>query len=150
MAKLELFDGKCTKYQGLWYHPEQHAYTSTVFSMAGLRQFKGPVSLRIIKNRYYNGGENGRPNYLFSIRDANYADARELEVEDIDEEDDDAYWYTVERHVSLLNAYYAFCCSKCGFDLNNVTPEKIHKYQYCPHCGVHMVREAIVADDYYI
>lgn len=70
MGKLEPFDAKMTKWMGLWWHSEINAFTSGVFSIAELRKFKGNVRLQIRKNKFFNGGENGRPNYCFTIRDA--------------------------------------------------------------------------------
>ena len=82
-AKLEEYDGKRTKYEGLWYQPEWRTFTSKTFSLASLRIFKGPVKLKVVKNKYYNGGENERPNYLFTIMDAKSETILELDIEDV-------------------------------------------------------------------
>ena len=82
MGRLEPIDGKMTKWEGLWWHPEQMQYTSACINLADIRKFKGNVRLVVRKNRYYNGGENGRPNYCFSLRDAKSESAVLMQVED--------------------------------------------------------------------
>ena len=88
MGKLELIDGKQTKWEGLWWHPEYNGFSSTAISLADLRKFKGNVKLYVRKNKFYNGGENGRPNYNFTLKDANAKVFKLLEIEDSDEDDD--------------------------------------------------------------
>lgn len=84
MGKLEPIEGKQTKWQGLWWHPEYNGFSSTVLSLSDIRKFKGNVRLYVRKNKYYNGGENGRPNYCFTIKDADAEVFNLLEVEDDD------------------------------------------------------------------
>lgn len=86
MSKLEFFDGKQTSWMGLWWHPEMNCFTSPTINLAGLRKFKGCVRMYVRKNRYYNNGEGGRPNYCFSLRDVNAESEDVWGVEDIDEE----------------------------------------------------------------
>lgn len=88
MGKLEPFEKKQTKWEGLWWHPEYNGFSSAAISLAELRKFKGNVRLYVRKNKFYNGGENGRPNYLFSLKDANAKVFHLLEIEDSDEDDD--------------------------------------------------------------
>ena len=88
MGKLELIDGKQTKWEGLWWHPEYNGFSSAAISLADLRKFKGNVRLYVKKNKFYNGGENGRPNYNFTLKDANAKVFKLLEIEDSDEDDD--------------------------------------------------------------
>ena len=85
MSKLESFDNKQTKWEGLWWHPEYNGFSSTVIDLSAIRKFKGKVRLYVRKNKFYNGGENGRPNYCFTLKDANSDVFNLLEVE----EDDD-------------------------------------------------------------
>ena len=85
MGRLEPIDGKCSTWQGLWWHPETNSFTSASLSLSDLRQYKGSVRLIVRKNKYFNGGENGRPNYNFCLRDVGQ-DGRPWEVEDIDDE----------------------------------------------------------------
>ena len=80
MSKFEVFDGKQTTWEGLWWHPESGYFSSAAISLAQLRKFKGSVRLYVKKNRFYNNGENGRPNYNFILRDANTENDTELEV----------------------------------------------------------------------
>ena len=85
MGKLESFDNKQTKWEGLWWHPEYNGFSSTVIDLSVVRKFKGKVRLYVRKNKFYNGGENGRPNYCFSLKDADSEVFNTLEVV----EDDD-------------------------------------------------------------
>ena len=82
---LEVFDKKQTEWSGLWYHPEYGGFTSSAINLAKLKLFKGTVRLYVKKNRLFNGGKNGRPNYLFSIKDANSTTCTELGVIDDEE-----------------------------------------------------------------
>ena len=84
MGKLEPFEGKTTTWQGLWWHPEINAFTSSVLNLADLRKFKGQFRIKVRKNKFFNNGENGRPNYNFVIRDAHSAVFRDIEVQDDD------------------------------------------------------------------
>lgn len=88
MGKLEVIEGKQTNWGGLWWHPECQYFSSQALSLAELRKFKGHVRLYVKKNRIFNGGENKRPNYVFSFRDAKTDTGKELAVFDIDEDKD--------------------------------------------------------------
>ena len=82
MGNLEPFDSKQTKWEGLWWHPEYCGFSSDCINLADLRKFKGNVRLYVRKNKFFNGGENGRPNYHFCIKDANADVFNSLEIED--------------------------------------------------------------------
>lgn len=82
MGKLEPFDKKQTNWEGLWYHPEYSGYSSACISLANLRKFKGNVRLYVRKNKFYNNGENGRPNYHFCLKDADAEVFQTLEVDE--------------------------------------------------------------------
>ena len=85
MAKIS-FQGKKTEWQGLWYHPEFHSYTSAILNLKALKDFKGTCQIRMFKNQQRRKGDN-RPTYLFTICDREaYEDAQiaEVEVQDID------------------------------------------------------------------
>lgn len=71
MAKLETTDGKTTNWCGLWWHPEYNGFSSAPINLAQLKNFKGTVRLYVRKNKFFNNGENGRPNYTFCLKDAN-------------------------------------------------------------------------------
>ncbi len=86
MGKLESFDNKATRWEGLWWHPEINAFTSGAINLADIKKFKGAVRLYVRKNKFFNGGENNRPNYNFSLRDANSENSSLLEVEDIEDD----------------------------------------------------------------
>ena len=89
MGKLEPIDNKRTEWQGLWFHHENNSFTSCTFDLSDLRKFKGKVRLVVRKNRYYNNGINGRPNYVFMICDSKNEKYNLLSVVDEDNEDDD-------------------------------------------------------------
>ena len=80
--KLEVIDGKATNWGGLWWQPESNYFTSQTISLAQLRKFKGNVRLVVRKNKFFNNGENGRPNYVFLFRDAKSENPFMLEVGD--------------------------------------------------------------------
>lgn len=97
--KLEVIDGKSTNWGGLWWQPDSMYFTSQTISLAQLRKFKGQVRLVVRKNKFYNNGENGRPNYVFLLRDAKCDNPFELEVEDMgngEAELYDGYYHTEE------------------------------------------------------
>ena len=81
---LESFANKQTKWEGLWWNPSTNYFSSAKINLKQLRDFKGTVRMYVRKNLYYNGGENGRPNYVFSFRDADAMNELELRVEDMD------------------------------------------------------------------
>lgn len=83
---MEVIDRKQTDWIGLWWHPESNYFSSPVISLAELRKFKGNVRLIVRKNGFYNGGENGRPNYVFLLRDAKSENPFEIGVENIDDD----------------------------------------------------------------
>ena len=122
---LDTFDSKATTWEGLWYHPETLGYTSSAIDLSKLKQFKGSVRLYVRKNRFYNGGKNGRPNYVFCIKDAR-SDASE--IIGIAEP---AEWIWTERleGFTILEGYE---CSKCG------SPNGYNMTKYCPDRGAKM------------
>lgn len=87
MKKLEPFDSKQTKWLGLWWHPEYNGFSSSALNLSVLKQFKGTVRLYVRKNRYFNKGENGRPNYVFCIKDAKSDEPYTMEIETEEEND---------------------------------------------------------------
>lgn len=93
MGKMEPIDGKQTKWEGLWWHPEYNGFSSSAISLADLRKFKGAVRLYVRKNKFFNNGENGRPNYHFCLKDANADVFNTLEVEDDDGEETKSFTY---------------------------------------------------------
>ena len=81
---LKAFSKMRTGWQGLWWHPECNCYFSTSLNLAQLKQFKGNVRVYLKKNRFYNNGENNRPNYVFMLSDAKGTDGATLEVTEND------------------------------------------------------------------
>ena len=79
---MDVFDGKQTSWEGIWWHPENQYYSSAAFNLAKIKEFKGNVRLYIKKNRYFNNGENGRPNYHFCIRSTESPSFNTLEIEE--------------------------------------------------------------------
>ena len=86
MGKLETIEGKTTNWNGLWWHPEYCGFSSAVISLAELKKFKGKVRLFVRKNKYFNGGINGRPNYVFCLKDSSADVFHNIEVEDDEEQ----------------------------------------------------------------
>lgn len=86
MGKLAPIDRKQTEWEGLWWHNEYKEFSSAVLSLADIKKFKGKVRLYVRKNKNFNGGENGRPNYLFCLKDANSDNSHEWNVIDDDSE----------------------------------------------------------------
>lgn len=82
MGQLETFESKQTSWSGLWWHKEYNGFSSAAFNLSVLKKFKGTVRLYVRKNKYYNGGENGRPNYVFCLKDANSNTLTQFDVED--------------------------------------------------------------------
>lgn len=80
MAKLETFDNKQTSWEGLWWHAEYNGFSSKAIDLSALRKFRGKVRLYIRKNKLYEDGKNGRPNYQFCIKDAQSEVFNSLEV----------------------------------------------------------------------
>lgn len=70
MAKRVNIRDFTTDYEALWYNPECHRYSSRVFSVSDLRDYKGNVRFVMVKNRAHKSGDN-RPSFLFSIRGTN-------------------------------------------------------------------------------
>lgn len=89
--KLEVIDGKQTNWCGLWWNPDTNSFKSSAFSLSELRKFKGAVRLIVRKNKFFNNGENNRPNYNFVIRDAAADAPIILEIEDIEEQENSPY-----------------------------------------------------------
>ena len=119
--KLEVIDGKQTNWGGLWYHPDTYSFSSQAIDLSELRKFKGNVTLVVRKNRFYNNGENGRPNYVFLLRDAKTNKAIEMTVENgglpykdkngdyFDENGERLYTYAEVEHVMR----------ECAIDIRN-------------------------------
>ena len=144
MPKLESFSQMQTKWSGLWWHPESGGFSSAAFRISDLQKFKGPVRLYIRKNKMYNKGENNRPNYNFTIKDAN-SPVFNLEIEpddwttSFDEYDKGDFIYGYE--------HYAIC-QNCGADVVldhtfYIDDDPLHVtfnllgfgIKYCPFCG---------------
>lgn len=79
---METFEGKQTNWEGLWWHPEYNGYSSAALNLDALKGFDGTVRLYVRKNKFYNCGENGRPNYNFCIKAANSDTFTDVTVED--------------------------------------------------------------------
>ena len=84
---LKTFNGKTTTTEGLWWHPDQGAYTSASINLKALKDFKGNVRLVVKKNRFYIEDSN-RPKYVFCLRDANAEQESIIKVIQASEVDD--------------------------------------------------------------
>lgn len=83
--KLESFKSKdktTTAWEGLWWHPENGCFSSKTFDLTGLKQLKGSLKIFVKKNKYYNNGKNGRPNYLFSITAFDPGEAPDIKTDE--------------------------------------------------------------------
>jgi len=83
---MKTFDRKQTNWEGLWWQSDCHYFKSAVFNLSELKQFEGAVRIYVRKNRFFNNGENNRPNYCFCIRDANSEISHELEILELEDE----------------------------------------------------------------
>lgn len=127
MSKLEVIDGKQTTWEGLWWHPDCQYYSSAVISLAQLRKFKGNVRLYVKKNKFFENGKNGRPNYHFSLRDANSDNVREWDIEDIHDDE-------LCRNDSRFGD--EFECSICGTRCKVESLDAVDfSFRFCPSCG---------------
>ena len=66
-----------TDYIGLWYHSDEHSYTSPSYNLASLRDYKGNVRFVMHKNIWHKKGDN-RPTYIMRIAGSNAENARPL------------------------------------------------------------------------
>lgn len=107
MTKLEPFDNKQTNWEGLWWHSEYNGFSSAAINLSALRKFKGTVRLYVRKNKYYNNGENGRPNYHFCLKDAQADMFRTIEIEEeadnIPKDKDGNRLYTEEEVYTIIH-----------------------------------------------
>lgn len=85
MSKKINIQDKAGKWEGLWYHPESHSYTSSVFNVNSLRDYKGNFQIIARKNRLHKDGDN-KPNMIFMVCGSDYANAKDLEFEEMDNE----------------------------------------------------------------
>lgn len=128
MAKLEPYDNKKTKWLGLWYHKDMYAFTSPALDLADLRKFKGAVRLIVKKNKFYNNGENGRPNYVFMLCDSKCEKYIPFEVEEIQEGWEKQYQtgegerlYTHDEVRQVISGVIRDV--HCGYDEGDLIPE---------------------------
>lgn len=80
---MEKFEDKQTRWEGLWYHQDGKYFSSAAINLSKLKNFKGTIRFYVRKNKYYNNGENGRPNYIFCIRDSKSDYEHEIEIKDV-------------------------------------------------------------------
>ena len=129
MAKLETFDDKQTKWEGLWYNPSWHAFYSSTISLAPLKAYKGTVRLKIVKNRNHKDGCDDRPNYLFKFMDWKSENPHDIRIENGGEWQ---YHQSMEAYNGItLFEWYA--CSKCGYKVG-----LDERHNFCPKCGSKM------------
>ena len=132
MGKLEPFDGKRTKWNGLWYHKHNYCFSSESFDLADIKKFKGRVRIIVRKNRFFENGKNGRPNYVFMIVDSTNEKYIDLEVVDDDTEEIAEAGFWDARYDPLWpGVVIGYKCSECG-------QSSEEKHRYCPCCGADM------------
>ena len=111
---LETIEGKQTNWCGLWWHPEYQGFSSGSIDLAQLRKFKGKVKLYVRKNKFFNKGENGRPNYCFCLKDSKSSIFQTLEIEeDSDKSCEDEHYYDKDgnRLYTYDEVQYAINCA---------------------------------------
>lgn len=59
-----------TDYIGMWYHSDEHRYTSASYNLANLRDYKGNVRFFMYKNLWHKKGDN-RPSFSIRIAGSN-------------------------------------------------------------------------------
>ena len=101
MGKLQAIEGMKTNWGGLWFQPGSNYFASQSISLSELRKFKGNVKLIVRKNKFYNGGENNRPNYVFCLADTNAEEALTLTPEKIDADEEVEYAW-IDEHGSWV------------------------------------------------
>lgn len=90
MDAFEKIDGMESNYEGLWYHNENHNYTSAIIDLEQLKKFKGKVQIVMFKNRFHTK-ENGKPNFIFKIVDKKLEAKRKLSFNKATEDFDGTY-----------------------------------------------------------
>lgn len=100
--KLESIEKKMTSWEGLWWHPECRSFYSKPFDLESLKKFKGNVRIFVKKNKYFNNGKNGRPNYLFSIQSLNADGILQSEAEETGQEDAESR-FTYDEVQEIIN-----------------------------------------------
>ena len=98
--QLEAFDRKQTNWGGLWFHSEYNGFSSEAINLAELRKFKGKVRLYVRKNKFFNNGENGRPNYCFCLKDA---DSETFWTPEIEEDEEHERTFTRSEVQEIIN-----------------------------------------------
>lgn len=68
-----------TDYIGMWYHSDEHRYTSASYNMANLRDYKGNIRFVMYKNTWHKKGDN-RPSYRIRIAGSNAEDAHPITI----------------------------------------------------------------------
>ena len=130
--KLEPIAGKQSKWQGLWYQKNLHCFSSAVINLAELKKFKGNIRIKVVKNSFYKDGEN-RPNYVFTIIDANDAKATDIQIENANHSKG-AWKYT--WWWEGVYEIWTYKCSECGYKLADGLC--YNPPNFCPDCGADM------------
>lgn len=130
MGKLEPFDGKRTKWAGLWYHHNNFCFTSEAFNLGDLKKFKGSFRIVVRKNRFFAEG-TGRPNYVFILVDSKSDKYKEFEViDEVNECEPKPTWIDIwDDSGSFIVSHV---CSKCGYRIGEGTMD------FCPRCDSEM------------
>ena len=135
---MEVFDGKQTSWEGLWWHPEYCGFSSAAINLSALRKFKGNVRLYMRKNKFFNGGDGGRPNYVFSLK---AADSPVFHVLDVEEEDD--VYQKVKDLREFVEEHNAICETPC------LPSESRSHYEYAWKKTLEMLEDLIGVEIYY-
>lgn len=80
MAETINIANRETNFQGLWYHKDEHRYTSAVILGSSLKNLKGKFRIVMYKNKYHNEGDN-RPSYNIKFCGVDADDICENKIE---------------------------------------------------------------------
>lgn len=102
MAKKINIQDRVGKWEGLWYHPESHSYTSSVFNVNSLRDYKGNFQIIARRNRLHKDGDN-KPNMIFMVCGSDYPNTKDLEFEEPIEESPKERLYTEDEVYKIIH-----------------------------------------------
>ena len=117
-----------TNWEGLWYHPESHSYSSAVLNLAALKDFKGCCRMKVIKNRFKKKGDN-KPNYLFTIASVD-KDADDIQPVGI-KNDEEMFTYSEVYRLIRRCIDESYSDFKSGYSNHDLIPEDyLHDLSY--------------------
>lgn len=107
MSKSEVFTCKRTNWIGVWRDRSTNMYSSAVFNLSALKEFKGPVRIYMVPNSYKKQQAENAPTHVLKIQGAN----PEGEVPEVDVygfHDDKEVRNLIERTIDLCRNLWYF------------------------------------------